>query len=570
MSWKTHQLDDAAVARLASALGVNAVTARCLTARGFDAVDRARAFLAPRLAELRRPDGLVDLERAIDRLVTAVTAGERVGCFGDYDVDGATTTALMTGFLRHVGVDCVPRLAERDAGYGFSARAADFFAEKGCKLVLVGDCGTNDVAAIEVANQLGLEVIVVDHHIPPANLADHPAYALINPLRSESTFPFHGMAAVGLGFYLMASLRTALVERKHIGAAAAPDMRDYLDLVALGTIADQVPLQGENRILAATGMRFIAQRRRPGLAALLEVSGVEAGAAVDEHTIAWKLAPRLNAPGRLGDAAPALELLLADDPVRARACAAELDQANQLRRAEQARVLGAAMAAVEEGPLGGVIVVGGRGWAHGVVGIVAANLAERYHRPAFVIGIDPETGEGRGSARSIAGVNLYELMVRCHDQFVRYGGHAGAGGFTVNAANIASLREALAAAVELPNQADGPCVDAIVELDQVDHELVKELSSLAPFGRGNLRPTLVCEGMRVTSSRRVGDGSHLKLELANSRGIRRSAIGFGLGESDPGVGALVDAAFAPVISAWNGQQRLELEIQQLAPTPVSS
>ncbi len=558
--WTVREVDDAVIGRLVDELGIHAVTARCLAGRGLDDAGDARAFLSPRLAELRRPDGLIDLERAVARLADAVTGGERIGVFGDYDVDGVTTCAVVTSFLRGLGADCLPRLARREAGYGFTADAAEALAAAGCRVLVIGDCGTHDVAAVAAARDLGVDVIVVDHHIPGAAGDGHPAFALINPLRDESTFPFHGLAAVGLGFYLMAALRSELARRGVRGQG--PDPRELLDLVALGTIADQVPLQGENRILAATGMRLLDRRERPGIAALLEVAGVAPDRTVDESTVSWKLAPRINAPGRLGDAGPALELLLCTDRQRAREYARDLDQANSDRRAEQARVLDEALALLERRPPGAAVVVGGRGWAHGVVGIVAANLAERYQRPAFVVAIDPD-GEGRGSARSVAGLDLYRVMEQCREQFVRFGGHAGAGGFTVREERLDGLRDALEAAVELPQGPAPLCADAEVVLGDVDRRLATELTSLAPFGRGNQRPLLLCRGVTVAGSRRVGDGSHLKLELRSHEGAMRRAIGFGLGDRDPGVGATIDAAFAPVLSQWNGQERVELEIQEL-------
>ncbi|HTM21736.1 MAG TPA: single-stranded-DNA-specific exonuclease RecJ [Kofleriaceae bacterium] len=578
MAWKIAERDPAEVARLARALGVREVTARCLANRGFGSEAAARSFLEPRLGELRPPAGLAGMDAAVGRLALAVARGERVGCFGDYDVDGVTTAALLSAWLRGLGVPVSTRVARRDAGYGFGAGDLDWFAGRGCTLIVTGDCGTSDQATIAAAAVRGIEVIVVDHHTVPAAGQAHPAVALVNPLRADSSFPFRGLASVGLAFYLAAALRTRLrADGTWARAAAAggrggaePDLRDLLDLVAVGTLADLVPLRGENRILTAVGLGRLAARQRPGLAALLGACGVQPGDPIDERTVAWKLAPRLNAPGRLGDAEPALALLLADDPASASSWAERLEQANQERRVAQDRVMSEALAAAESGSATALatehaIVVWSRGWASGVVGIAAARLADRYRKPAFVIAID-DGGVGRGSARNAGRVDLYRVLDRCAPLLVRYGGHAAAAGLTVDEARMPAIAEAIAAAAAAESRADTAAAeaDAQVALGDVDLRLAEELGALAPFGKENEPPLLVARGLHVVDSRRVGDGSHLKLELADGRGDRRSAIGFGLGDQDPGPGAQVSVSFSPTASTWKGQRRVELELRALA------
>ncbi|WP_428265935.1 single-stranded-DNA-specific exonuclease RecJ [Haliangium sp.] len=559
---------------LEEALGVRRITARCLAGRGLAGADEARSYLDPKLARLRPPAGLAGLPAAVERLTRAVLEGQRVGIFGDYDVDGVTTTALITHFLRELGVSCVARVAHREAGYGFGVSDADGFASAGCRLVITGDCGTGDLDAIERAGARGVDVIVVDHHtVPPEGPAHepgggHPAVALVNPLRRDSTFPFRSMASVGLAFYLVAALRTSLHQAGFFRTRRAPDPRALLDLVALGTVADLVPLQGENRILTALGLRALGQRRRPGVAALMEVAQVGYDRPVDERTIGWRLGPRLNAPGRMGDAQPALELLLARTPAEAADWAARIDEANQARRAAQGEVLDAAEQVLAGITPGAAVIVAGQGWPSGVTGIVAARLLERFQRPVFVVAMDERTGIGRGSGRAPAGWHLYEILARCAEHLVRFGGHAGAAGLTVRATELDALRAALCAAVESQAAerragADDALVDAEVGLGEVDEQLCRELEQLAPFGRGNESPLFGCRGMRVRTSRRVGDGSHLKLEVEDEHGNTRSGIAFGQGELDPGPGATIAAAFAPKVSVWRGEPRVELEIQRL-------
>jgi len=590
LSWTIRDVHKGTVSALAAALGVRSVTARCLAGRGIVDPDLARSYLEPRLAELRPPAGLAGLSRAVDRLCSAVCAGERIGCFGDYDVDGVTTTALVTGFLRRLGATCLPRVARRAAGYGFGEEDARWFADQGVSLVVTGDCGTSDVAAIRLAAQLGADVIVIDHHTVPAasaaerggeGAAAHPAFALINPFRDDSTFPFRGMASVGLAFYVMQRVRTRLRELGFFSSASAPaggsagtgrgrpepDLREWLDLVAIGTIADLVPLAGENRILTHAGLRRLGERRRPGLAALLARAEVGLDEAVDERVVAWKIAPRLNAPGRLGDAEPALALLLAEEVGAAEVAADALERANLVRRAEQDRVAGEALAALEGADLGPALVVAGKGWPSGVVGIVAARLVDLYRRPAFVIAIDPETGIGRGSARTAGGIDLYRALERAAPHLMRFGGHAAAAGLTVAAEEIPALRAALSAAVAEAADADAGserAADAEVELGEVDERLADELASLAPFGKGNEQPILVGRRLHVRDSRRVGDGSHLKLVLEGAGGAVRSGIAFGLGDRDPGPGAAIDCAFSAAISTWGGGRSVELQIRELA------
>ncbi len=561
-------LDERLVGRLSQALRVRSATARCLVARGVTEPGDAQSFIDPRLAALRPPAGLAGMARAVERIADAVERGERIGVFGDYDVDGVTTAALLTSFLRASGATVEVAVARRDAGYGFTPAAAADFAARGCTLVVTGDCGTSDLDAITAAAALGVEVIVVDHHTVPAAGVAHPALALVNPFRKDSTFPFRGMASVGLMFYVAASVRTELRDRNWYRSRPMPDVRDLLDLVALGTIADLVPLAAENRILTSLGLRRLTSRVRPGIAALLAVAGVEDDREVDARMVAWKLAPRINAPGRLGAAEPSLAFLLADAET-APARAAALEEANTERRAIQDRVMAEALAMIDESDPGPAIVIAGEGWPSGVVGIVAAKLVDKFQRPAFVIGIDPVAGLGRGSARTVRGINLYDALATAAPCLDRFGGHAAAAGFTIQRDRVAALAEALGEAVTRLAEVSGPVsthidVDAEVNLGEVDERLAQELSGLGPFGQENPAPLLVTRNAKVTAARRVGDGSHLKLTLEDDHATTRTAIGFGLGEREIGVGARVDLAFLPTVSTWQGRRSAELELSDLS------
>lgn len=584
-----RRADERAIATLARSLSVSDLTARVLLARGVREPAHARRFLAPRLAELRPPTGLAGFERGVERIAQAVRAGEPIAVFGDYDVDGVTTAALLTAFLRAVGAPVITQVAHREQGYGFSAEVATTLLGRGARLIIVGDCGTSDLPALELAAHQQVDVVVIDHHTVPAHGEAHPSYALINPYREDSSFPFRGLASVGLAFYVAGAVRTRLRQLGHFTQGRTePDVRELLDLVALGTIADLVPLTDENRILVAHGLRTLATRARPGLAALLAAMGSEQP--IDEQLVSWRLAPRLNAPGRLGAAAPALALLLAE-PDAAAECAAAIEEANTLRRAAQDRVYAEALELLGPDEPGPVIVLGKPGWPAGVAGIIAAKLVDKWQRPAFVVGIDAATGLGRGSARTAGGVNLYQALAGAAHCLSRFGGHAAAAGFSIDASSAsweAVLRDALTASVAAQRtalaQGSGPVAalgsglavdeaaglyaDAELPLARLTPALARELAQLAPFGQGNPAPQLLVREALVVSARRVGDGSHLQLTLGDGRGAERRAIYFRAGELEVVAGQRVDCLFCPALSEWNGRERVELQVVALTTLPL--
>jgi single-stranded-DNA-specific exonuclease len=570
LSWRLKVVRDDCVDRLVKELGVTSTTARCLVSRGMSDVGRAAAFLRPRLSDLRPPDTLAGLPEAAARLATAVTQGEHIGVFGDYDVDGVTTTALLCSFLRGLGATVSPRVAQRRYGYGFGERDSAWFADQACRVVVTVDCGTSDVPALLHARERGIDVIVVDHHQVPGR-SEHPSLALVNPHRPDSSYPFRGLASVGLGFFLAAAVRTTLRTAGFFGAARSePDVRALLDLVSVGTIADMAPLCEENRVLVAAGLRELSLRRRPGLSALLAAAGVESTASVDEMDVGWKIGPRLNAPGRMDDAAPALALLLCEDPAEARRLAQVCEDENLRRRALQDRALSEAVEAAAPFLGEPALVVAHEDWHPGVVGIVAAKLVERFGKPTAVIALGPD-GQGRGSVRTARGVDVYGALCACESHLVKYGGHKAAAGLTVARANLQDFRQAFSAAVGAVSEADAERpleLDALVELGDVNDSLVEELGALGPFGQGNEAPRLGVRGVRVEKSRRVGgDRSHLQLTLGCAKSeTSHAAIAFGMGALDPGAGAHVDAAFFPEVSHFRGQRQLKLKISALRVT----
>jgi single-stranded-DNA-specific exonuclease len=556
-AWRLRPANDESTRDLAAGLGVRALTARILVARGFASPDSATRFLSPRLSDLRPPDGIADLTRAIDRIVRALDGREQVGVFGDYDVDGTTSAAILILLLRGLGLEVVARMARRASGYGFSPGDAQAFVEQGCTLVLTSDCGTSDHEALRLCRAANVDVIVIDHHHVPSG--DSPAHALLNPHRADDTFSFKGLASCGVAFYLAAAVRTRL-RAAGSSLADALDPRAWLDLVALGTIADLVPLTDENRILVAAGLRELSQLRRPGLAALAELAGLAPGS-IGATEVSFRLAPRLNAAGRLGDAQLALDLLLAPDRARGQDAAVGLEDLNRERQRVQERVwneaAGQAQSYVDEPAL----VLGAEGWHQGVVGIVAAKLVDKYRKPAVVVGFSE--GQGRGSARTFGGFDLYQALSGCREHLTAFGGHPMAAGVSLAHAHLAPFRaafgQAAAAHFAAANAAAPIEVDAVASLADFDMAQVEELTRLAPFGTDNSEPLFVVRGVTVSHTRVVGS-SHLQLTLAHGH-VTSDAIAFGMGEQDPGPGARLDVIGCAELDEYRGKRKIRLRLR---------
>lgn len=558
VGWEAISVDEAKAGVLAAELKIRPLTAKILVSRGLAESARAARFLEPRLADLRPPEGMADLGKALDRIVAALGAGETIGVFGDYDVDGVTTAAVLATTLRAFGGKVIPRCASRDAGYGLGPDDVARFGADGCTVLITGDCGTSDHEALRAARAAGIDALVIDHHQIPEGATE--AFALINPRRADDAFPFKGLASCGVAFYLAAALRSRLRETQP-ALAAAFDPRELLDLVALGTIADVVPLVDENRILVTHGLRTLTARKRPGVAALAEVAQL-AEKPLGAHEVGFRLAPRLNAAGRLGEAQLALDLLLAPDAATAARLAAELDERNTERQRIQELVWVEAQAAAAEHDMAPAIVVGGEGWHPGVVGIIAARLVDKFSRPAVVVGF--KGGEGRGSARTVAGFDLFAALSRSAEHLTRFGGHAAAAGMSVTAAALDGFRAAFSAAIatQAAGRIAGPTrVDAVVDLGDLDVPFAEELGRLAPFGAANAEPVFALTGLTAHATRQVGQG-HLQLTLGRG-GAVAEAIAFGMADRDPGSGAALDLLATAELDTYRGMRRARLKVRQL-------
>jgi single-stranded-DNA-specific exonuclease len=530
---------------------IRPLTARVLVGRGILRADSAARFLDPRLGDLRRPDGMADLDRALERLARALAGRERIAVFGDYDVDGVTTAAVLTTALRAFGGEVVPRAASRRAGYGLGPDDVARFASEGCQLIVTGDCGTSDHEALRAARERGLDTIVIDHHEVPSG--ETAAYALINSRRADDAFPFKGLASCGVAFYLAAALRTRL--------GSSFDPKSLLDLVALGTIADVVPLLEENRILVSAGLKAISARRRPGIAALATRAELT-DSTITARDVAFRLTPRLNAAGRLGEAQLALDLLLAAEPAEAERLAASLEEQNTERQRIQELVWMDALSQANTQEDAPAIVVGAEGWHQGVVGIIAARLVDKLEKPAVAIGF--QGGEGRGSARTVPGINLFEALGRCAVHLTKFGGHANAAGMSLTFGSLDGFRAAFGS--EIARQLEGRApsaleIDAEVGLGELDLSVAEELARLAPHGAANREPIFALRSVTARSTRRVGNG-HLQLSLDHG-GALGEAIAFGLGDQDPGAGAQVDLLATAELDSFRGIRRTRLRVSRL-------
>ncbi len=562
--WVEAAWDEAAADGLARALGPHPLAARVLAARGLGEPERAERFLRAGLDDLPDPFLMKGMAAAVERLVRAVEGGERVACYGDYDVDGVSSTALLAGFLRAAGADVVTytphRLVE---GYGLNQRAVETLAGRGVRLLVTLDCGITSVAEVQGAARLGVDVVVVDHHTVPVEMP--AAAAILNPHQPGCDYPSKHLAAVGVTFALCLALRRRLRERGRFGEGRPePNLRQALDLVALGTVADVVPLVEANRLLVRHGLVELSRSRRPGVRALKAVAGLVEGTVVNAGQVGFRLAPRLNAAGRLDDAGRGVRLLLESDPAAATALAEELDRENRTRqeieRGMLEEALADAVARVRRGARG--LVLSREGWHPGVVGIVAARVAERFHRPTVLVRVDG--GMGKGSGRSIEGFHLYEALSACRHHLSRFGGHRHAAGVTVEPSALPAFRDAFErhAAEQLRDEDLQPrCrIEGWAEPERLDARAAADLEKLAPFGAGHPEPLFA---LRATPERcRVvgAGGAHLKMSLGPL-----DAIGFGLGERLGLCGGAVEAAVTLGWDEWDGARRLQLRVRDLRP-----
>jgi single-stranded-DNA-specific exonuclease len=559
--WESLHCDDSVVARLSHELRVSPVTARLLSIRGLDDPLSARRFLFPSLDDLLDPQRLTDLPAAVERILRAIANRERIAIHGDYDVDGVTSTVILRRALELLGADVTHFIPERlRDGYGLQPASLERFHALGVALVISVDCGIRGVEAAARARALGLDLIITDHHEPDTELPQ--ALAVINPKRHDCSYPDKNLAGVGVALKLVQAL---CIKTGHTNWLPA-----FVKVAAIGTLADVVPLTGENRVIAKLGLEMLSKGpHKVGLRSLLDVCGL-IGKEIDSYHIGFVLAPRVNAAGRMSSPDIAARLLLASDETmrdEARELARQLDTENIRRQQEEADIVAAARKAVETDlEIGSrtVIVVAGEGWHRGVIGIVASKLVDAFHRPAIVISTDGDVAHG--SCRSIPSFNMLAALEACAEVMSKFGGHKQAAGLTMDSGRVRELR------ARVNDHADGCLqpddlrpriwIDGTLGFRSIDEQMASELTSLAPFGAGNPRPIFRTSGVEIVDGPRRLKERHLKMAFRQDGRVMRG-IAWRASEREEFVAGhktAIDLAFSLEQDTWEGERFLQLSI----------
>ncbi len=570
--YRNGAIDHDLCRRLAAELDVPYVLAVLLCRRGMTTARAATTFLYPSLGDLPSPFLLKDMDKAVSLVITAFHEKWPVVIHGDYDLDGISSTALLARFFRSLSIRAVCHLPDRlTEGYGINKQSIARLAPGGGgpALLITVDCGITAVEEVAFAREKGFRVIVTDHHEPPASLP--PADAILNPKQEDCSFPFPELAGVGVAFYLAMGVRSRLVEQGVWNKETAPNLRQFLDFVALGTVADVVPLLGLNRILVRAGLEVLTERSSPGIRALSERARTMEGRITAED-ISYRLAPRLNAAGRLGKPGLALELLTCSEPAKARQLAGRLELINQERRQMETEALGLVMdqcARQEDEGRAGFVAYGN--YHLGIIGIIAARSVEKYGKPVFVLTDEVAGDQGllKGSGRSIKGINLYEVLQQCAETTVQFGGHAMAAGLTLHKSKLNGFAATFDRVVAATGKTEQPDNERLIDYLPTTAEIFDEhfiglYHNLEPFGQGNPEPVFCLENQKIESSHTLRN--HLKYSIRHN-GHLFNGIGFGLADRiEYTRDKPVQLTFTIKHSTFRGEQRLELHAVSIDPT----
>lgn len=553
------QTDAQAVSRLCAEFGIPPVIAAVLLNRSIAAPDEVKSFLSKSIANVHHPFLLKDAQRAAQRIGAAIHAGEKIVIYGDYDVDGITSTALLYQFLRSQGANVdfyIPNRA--DEGYGINILALQKIRKAGASLLITVDCGITAVGEVEFAKTIGLEVIITDHHTCKEEIPR--AYAVINPKQPECSYPFKDLAGVGVAF------KFAMAMGLEFGLKARDIFDRYIDIVAIGTVADVVPLTDENRIFVANGIKNINNTTNEGLRALFFVSGVSEKR-ISAGMVSFTVAPRINAAGRVGSATMAVELLITDSKERAMEIALALEEENRERQLTEQGILKDALELIASDPAfekKKVYVLAREDWHHGVIGIVASRIVDRFYRPTILLSL--KDGNGKGSGRSVKGFNLFDALSHCSDLLLKFGGHELAAGLGLKYDDIAEFdRRINAYADTVLSEADlqpSIRIDSCISMQELTVQNAHKMALLEPFGMGNPQPVFALCGVNVAAVRSLSEGKHCKLTLSQN-GRYVDALGFGMGELCDKfvVGDKIDVAVCMDINTYHGEQNLQLIIK---------
>ena len=541
-------------------------TAQISYNRGLTDLSLIKKFLSIEHRPLPDPNLLPDIAPAIERIAAAIQKRELIAVYGDFDADGVTATALLNNGLTGLGARTTPYIPHRtEEGHGLSVQGLEKFGGLGVGLIITADCGVSSLNEINLANEMGIDVVVTDHHTPPPDLP--PALAVIDAKRQDSEYPFRELAAVGLAYRIIQTLRA------HLGH---DEDESLLDLVALGSVADMAPLVDDNRNLVKRGLEVLNRAERPGLRELMSRAGVDPGN-LDAESISFTLAPRINAAGRVDHAITSYRLLTATSSAEAQPLAEELNTRNRQRRSHTEDAFAKAQAQVGDSPVSSpIIIAGGPGFEPGVVGLVAGKLSEEHYKPAVVLSTGPEIS--RASCRSIPEFDITAALQQCADLFIRHGGHSQAAGFVIANENIEELKGRLAeiAAERLGSLDLQPSIkiDVVMPLTQIEARLLKFIQLLEPVGQGNPRPMFLSKRLTPLGIRTMGaDGSHLRMSLQDGASVW-NAVAFKMGHRIGELTGPIDAVYHIKTNRWKGRERLELEMVDFAPagqvTPASS
>ncbi|MBC8177067.1 MAG: single-stranded-DNA-specific exonuclease RecJ [Desulfobacteraceae bacterium] len=550
--------------QLARRTGITPLQAQLLINRGITESIVAQSFLSPRLSQMADPMLMKGMDSAVKTILAAMETRDKITIYGDYDADGLTATAVLVHFFSDLGIPVTSYVPNRlEEGYGLNREAVEQIGRNGTGLIITVDCGISGAREIDLAKDLGLKVVVTDHHQMSGELRLN--CPVINPHQPDCPFPFKDLAGVGLAFFLAVAIRAALRGQGWFKGRAEPDLREYLDLVALGTVADRVPLLGQNRMLVKGGMRCMTDSRWPGINAMMDVASVKSSE-ISSDDLAFRLAPRLNAPGRLGDSDVGLQILTVTEGQEAKELAQQVNIANGRRQRLEQSILDRIEEIIRsERQIHDrrTLLLWGENWHQGVLGIVASRLVERYHRPSLVVGV--KDGVATGSGRSIDGFNLYKALSRLTPLFQKFGGHAHAAGFRLDEGNLEILRDELEGLAQ-KEMISGDLVptidvDADLLLKDIDREMIHQITALSPFGQDNPEPVFRARSLHVSGSRVVGE-RHLKLRLRQGETILE-AIAFGFGLRHPLNGKRVDIIFTPGLNKWQGSEKIQLKIVDL-------
>ena len=555
--WQLYEINEEEVEKIENEYEINKLLATILVNRNIKEPKDIRLFLKPTREDFHDPYLIKDMEIAVQRIIKAINNKEKVTIYGDYDVDGITSITVLKSFLSDIGLECKSYIPDRlEEGYGLNKNAIDSILKKGCDLMITVDCGISGNEEIDYANSLGIETIVTDHHEPGDKLPN--AIAVIDNKRKNSTYPFRELAGVGVVFKLIQALgiKLGLKEETYL---------KYLDIVCLGTISDIVPLVDENRVIAKLGLMLVQQTRNIGLRSIINSSGYKK---VDSTTISFGVAPRVNACGRMGMAEEALNLFLSKNINEVNELTKRLNEHNSLRQSIEKQIFEEVLKQIEENDLDKhkVIVLGGKNWHHGVIGIVSSKVTEMYFKPSILLSFE-EDGIGKGSGRSIPGFDLHEALTKCGQTIEKFGGHSMAIGITLKKDKFEEFKnkfEQIAIDEHIERIVPIIKIDAKINLDDINKEMVESLKQLEPFGEANKMPIFLFKNLKIDSIRALSEGKHLKLTLKDKNNII-NAIGFNIGKlaDEYRIGDKIDVVGTLEINTFNGVDNLQINIKDI-------